>query len=124
MGNTTRETPIFWPFCFAGHVALSLFYSDDDGAPWAIRATVELCAFSLDVRRQPIAQFNRRLGEPNVLEVPAPPRIDLRARDNAPEWDAGAASSLRRPRSGDLIRRGQQDAKRLVHHAKGDHRVR
>jgi hypothetical protein len=44
--------------------------------PWAEASSTELDSNALDIRRTSITELDCNLGECDVLEMPAPPRVD------------------------------------------------
>jgi NmrA-like family len=62
--------------------------------PRAESPSSKLRPLSFDIRRPPVAQLDRHLYELNILEMPAPPRIDADAWDNSPIGDARRPAAL------------------------------
>jgi len=76
---------------------------------------------SFHVRWPAIAQFDRALRECDILEVPTPTHIHLRAGDDSAGRDTRGAASLCGTGSGDLRLAVQRHAKALVGHGeRGD----
>jgi len=80
----------------------------------------ELDSNALDIRRTSITQLDRNLGECDVLEMPAPPRVDLSARYDAAYWNSRTPATLGRAGGGDLIRGCERHAKRFAANSQCD----
>ncbi len=90
----------------------------DFGSPGAIAAAAKSDALALDVRWASVAQFDRRLRERDIVEMPAPSAIDFRACDDSANGDSGSTASLHQSRRLDLIVARQHDSERFVDHSK------
>src|SRR5438105_15829132 len=83
----------------------SVFLNPNDRrSPWAEAPSAESGPLTLDVRGASVTQLNGGFGEHDVLEVPAPPGIDLRARHDATVWNPRPPTALRGARRCDLVR--------------------
>ena len=89
-------------------------------SPRTVPSAAEAGPLSFHVRRPAIAKFDRALRECDILEMPAPTRVGLRARGNSANGDTRGPPSLRGTRRGDDLAVRQRSAKTLVDHGEGD----
>src|SRR6266850_525451 len=102
-------------FCGAQLYKKSVFINPNDRrGPWAEAPSSESVPLTLDIRGASVTQLNRRFGESDILEVPAPPYIDLHARHDTTVRDSRPAAALRGARCGHLVRARQRNAKGLA----------
>ena len=96
--------------------ARNLSSADPDNlrGPRTVASGAEAAALSLHVRWPAVAEFDRALRECNILEVPTPTDVDVRAKDNSPCRDARWASTLGSTSRRNLLNAVQRNAKTLV----------